>query len=162
MEHYIYSADVYCARCAKHIQWELGQSGRAPANPADETSFDSDDYPKGPFDSEESDTPQHCAKCGEFLEQPLTSAGYAYVKESLDAAGETLTPTLRQWADFYGFERWTPPASAHEWLESKPICNYLIALLGQIDGDTIQDAFQSEMDSDGYFRPAGWYSGEAY
>lgn len=37
---------------------------------------------------------------------------------------------------------------------------YLLAILDKLDGDTIQDAFQTEMDDDGYFKETGWYSPE--
>lgn len=49
--------------------------------------------------------------------------------------------------------------SAYEWLEEKSqdwdatrLRTELLDLARQTDGDTIQDSFQSEMDSDGYFR----------
>jgi hypothetical protein len=48
----------------------------------DEYTFDSDDFPKGFSGSSESDSPQHCATCGEFLENDLTSDGDAYVLEN--------------------------------------------------------------------------------
>lgn len=62
-------------------------------------------------------------------------------------------------------------ASAHEWLLSKvteaesagdarTLAGYLRSIVSGLDGDEIQDSFQSEMDADGYFedldeRPEG-------
>ena len=63
----------------------------------DPDNCDSDEYPCGPYadGGGESDTPSHCGACGEFLENPLTSHGYEYVREVASA----------EWDDFYGIER---------------------------------------------------------
>jgi hypothetical protein len=52
--------------------------------------------------------------------------------------------------------RWSHPT---EWFAEKiaegdesTLRGYLNALLSGLDGDTIQDAFQDEMETDGYFR----------
>lgn len=68
---------------------------------SDEGSYDSDDFPKGPYPEGggEADTPQHCDSCHEFLENPLTSDGMAYVREN--QRGE--------WDSFYGIEREIEP-----------------------------------------------------
>ena len=51
--------------------------------------------------------------------------------------------------------KWSHPA---EWLieriqndTASRVREYAVALLGMVDADQIQDVFQSEMDSDGYF-----------
>ena len=69
---------------------------------------DSDTFPQGPCEESngESDTPQHCAGCGCFLENPLTPDGYAYVQTALDVYGATGNGNreiLQQWARRYGF-----------------------------------------------------------
>ena len=51
-------------------------------DPSNEYTWDSDDYPKGPYPVEESDIPQHCGTCGIFLENPLTDYGEEEFKES--------------------------------------------------------------------------------
>jgi|SRR5208282_5912783 len=164
MEQYIYRADVWCHNCAEKIKLSQAASTNRPPNPEDETSYDSDVWPKGPYEDQESDSPEHCAGCGLFLENPLTQAGYRYVQEKLNEYGAKLPDVAQEWADFYGFEYEPGGASkfatAHEWLASKDICTYLRSLLDQIDGDTIQDTFQNEMDEDGFFKKAGWYSVE--
>ena len=58
---YIYQADVWCDDCGKAICRRLKREGNAPANPDDEWTFDSDEYPKRADDDDEADTPQHCA-----------------------------------------------------------------------------------------------------
>ena len=58
---------------------------------------DSSEYPcyAGADGGGESDTPSHCGACGQFLENPLTSEGYGYVREAARA----------EWDSFYSVER---------------------------------------------------------
>ena len=51
---------------------------------SDESSYDSGEFPKGPYDNGggESDCPQHCGACHEFLENPLTSDGLEYARQN--------------------------------------------------------------------------------
>jgi hypothetical protein len=100
MNVYIFQAALLCEHC--------GEQARActplPAgfDPENESTWDSDDYPKGPFSGGggEADTPQHCDSCGTFLENPLTSDGVSYVAEALES--DCRNDTIRQWAEFYG------------------------------------------------------------
>lgn len=96
---FIYCADVWCDDCGEAIRQRLTEEGKAPADPDDEWSYDSDDFPKRADDDDESDTPQHCAagegcvnaveieggKVG-LLFGELTSDGMAYVEEAIDDA----------------------------------------------------------------------------
>jgi hypothetical protein len=88
-----------------------------------ESSFDSDDFPKGPFANGggEADTPQVCAATLTFLENDLTQAGYAYLREAVDCTAdiepgdtaddlarrlaakfrETGNDVLAEWVEFY-------------------------------------------------------------
>ena len=43
---YIYLADVWCDDCGRAICRRLKREGNAPADPDDEWTFDSDEYPK--------------------------------------------------------------------------------------------------------------------
>ena len=96
---YIYQADVYCNDCGAAVCARLA----APENVADESSYDSDDYPKvADLENEESDIPEHCAACGTFLQNPLTSEGYEYVKDALTTHPSAIT---FGWAEVYGFTR---------------------------------------------------------
>ncbi len=88
MDVYIYQAALHCDECGHGICKDLKAKGEAPDDPKDESSYDSDDYPKGPFadGGGEADCPQHCDSCGVFLENPLTSEGAAYVEEAVQTA----------------------------------------------------------------------------
>ena len=82
---YIYCADIYCEECGEKIKADLDAKGQRPANPNDERTFDSDEYPKGPYDNGggEADTPQHCGNCHKPLLNDLTDEGVKYVLEYL-------------------------------------------------------------------------------
>ena len=114
---YIYQADVYCDDCGKQICRRLKREGLAPADPSDEWSFDSDDYPKRADDDDEADTPQHCAagehcvnavtlpsgeKVG-FLFGELTAVGVEYVEEAIEdaAAGFGSEEVTDLWQQHY-------------------------------------------------------------
>lgn len=114
MDHYIYCADVYCQSCGEAIKADIAQEGFTPPDPDDETSYDSGEYPKGPFSDEESDTPQHCGsgpecleahvfpsghKTGAFLREPLTSHGERYVR---DMHRDNPSEITTMWMEFYG------------------------------------------------------------
>jgi hypothetical protein len=108
MMAYIFQAALLCEDCGDKVCAELTAAGKAPKNPDDEYSYDSDDFPKGPYPEAggEADVPHHCDKCGEFLENPLTSEGVEYVKEACLAALEhtpsgTDSVALDVWAKFY-------------------------------------------------------------
>jgi len=109
-DNYIYCADVYCEACTEAIKARLRKEGCEPADPADERSYDSDEWPKGPFSDEEADSPQHCGsgpncleptiiageKCGQFFENPLTRRGYHYVRDEASVG-----PVRNFWMKFY-------------------------------------------------------------
>ena len=114
---YIYQADIWCESCGESIRDHIRAAGNAPEEPDDESSYDSDEYPKGPFDDGggESDSPGHCgagAEClnglrlndgrviGQPLENPLTSDGVDYVREAIADGG--LVAEL--WAELYADE----------------------------------------------------------
>lgn len=103
---YIYRADVWCDDCGEAIRERLTAEGKAPADPDNEWSYDSDDFPKRASDNDESDCPQHCAAgedCANAIELPsgskvgtligeLTRDGVVYVQEAIEeAAGESCT-----------------------------------------------------------------------
>lgn len=82
---YVFQAALLCADCGAATRLELEGANAAPIDPNDESSYDSDTFPKGPYASGagEADSPQHCDACGEFLENPLTPDGRHYVAERL-------------------------------------------------------------------------------
>lgn len=101
MNVFIYQAALWCETCIDEITEELV----CPGDPDDEHTFDSDDYPKGPHSDGggESDTPQHCEGCGEFLENALTADGIAYVEERVREAEASsgLNEVIKLWKEFY-------------------------------------------------------------
>lgn len=106
---YIYNADLYCESCGDTIKDELTKEGKAPIDPNDEYSYDSDDFPKGPFSDGggEADSPNHCGnrECQVFLENPLTEDGRNYVLDALienKGSGAGDAEVLALWSDFYG------------------------------------------------------------
>jgi len=110
---YIYRADIYCEDCAKEIMARLlTESGKKLEDYEDEHTYDSDEFPKGPYEDEESDTPEHCAngpscinaitlpdgtKIGDWLENDLTDYGVEYIKEVIEEGG----PVAGLWAEWY-------------------------------------------------------------
>lgn len=97
MNAYMYQAALYCEECATAIKHRLDLDGKTPTLPDDERTFDSDDYPKGPYadGGGESDIPAHCDACGLFLRNPLTSDGEQYVRE------QRIIPA--DWRDEYAY-----------------------------------------------------------
>lgn len=95
MNVYIYQAALWCEECAKAIMEELQTYDAAPAHPENENTFDSGQYPKGPYGQGggEADSPQHCDGCDLFLENALTSDGVEYVK--------SFARIPHRWAEFY-------------------------------------------------------------
>ncbi len=81
MNAYVYQAALWCEECIRSIKLDLLQAHMMPNNPGDEKSYDSDDYPKGPYPEGggEADVPNHCDGCGVFLDNPLTTDGVEYV-----------------------------------------------------------------------------------
>lgn len=109
MDAYIYQAALYCEGCGERIANMLRAAGKAPPLPHIETTYDSDEFPKGPYGDGggESDAPQHCDECHCFLENPLTSDGVSYVYDMVlehlhDARGQA--ETIAEWIEFYGLD----------------------------------------------------------
>lgn len=115
MDAYLFQGALFCPTCAKEIKADTKPpAGVDPAKP-DESLYDSDDYPKGPYPNGggEADSPQHCDRCAVFLQSPLTSDGMAYVREQV-ADGHDLhasdgalkitwrNPVVKEWAEYYG------------------------------------------------------------
>jgi hypothetical protein len=102
MNAYIFHAAFLCEDCAAKVkaQTPLPEG----ADPSNEATWDSDDYPKGPFlhGGGESDGPEHCAHCSTFLENPLTEHGEAYVRVAVnEKVGDQ--KVLAEWKSFYDY-----------------------------------------------------------
>lgn len=139
---YIYQADAYCGTCGDAICQSLTAQNKAPKDTMDHASFDSDDFPKSAdVCGEESDNPEHCATCGEFLRNPLTSAGYAYVTKAIN------TRPMRPLAN--GLER--PDIITQQWLiDWASWYGYRY-----YDAEDIADSLKA-------YRTPGWYSDEEF
>lgn len=104
MDVYIFKASLYCEDCGLDIKKRLDAEGKAPEDADDEYSFDSDEYPKGPYGDGggEADSPQHCDGCGCFLENSLTSEGFSGVCDTIvESLSNGRTECTKEWADFY-------------------------------------------------------------
>lgn len=102
MNIYLYRAALYCEDCDEKIKKRLGYSHEG----MDETEYDSDEYPKGPYPDGggEADSPQHCDACELFLENALTGDGEDYVREKL-AERDGREEILDEWAYYYDWLR---------------------------------------------------------
>lgn len=148
----IYHADVWCDDCADDIKSNLQSLGADPVDYDDESVYDSDEYPKWyDEDTEESDYPQHCAGCRRFLENPLTTDGMNYVRDTVRddvRSGHTDSVAVTEWFPYYS-----------NWLDFSPVghcdgCEKLTADIS-IDGycesceqayDAAQTDYSSEAD----------------
>lgn len=97
---------MYCEACGETIRAELIAQGKAPADVDDEHSYDSGDFPKGPFPDGggESDNAEHCDACHTFLENDLTSDGIEYTRGLIIAhieSGRGSGEVIAQWREFY-------------------------------------------------------------
>lgn len=107
MNVYVFHAALFCQHCgADHRE---GLAIPPGADLDDESTFDSDAYPKGPYGDGggEADCPQHCDDCDVFLDNPLTEDGSNYVKAAFKeykATGRGAVGVLRVWAEAYSEE----------------------------------------------------------
>lgn len=106
MKAYVYRAALYCQECGEAIRATLDAAGKRPEHTEEESTFDSDDYPKGPYPDGggESDYAAHCDACGAFLENPLTSHGVEHVKDAIaefDSGHGGAPDVIETWREFY-------------------------------------------------------------
>jgi len=111
---FIYAAACYCDKCGRAIQQDVLKTLNKTAEDfEDERTFDSDEYPKGPYDDEqESDSPEHCASgqdcldptiigdqvCGYFFGNNLTTYGVENLQEMHKNQTSEIT---KFWMDYY-------------------------------------------------------------
>jgi hypothetical protein len=128
MDAYVYQAALWCGPCVikRLVEEKKASPGALDMPPAeelqqvvssngftDESDYDSDDLPKGPYSDGggEADSPRHCDGCGLLLENPLTPDGYRYVNEKLteharDGSGDA--EVLKQWSERYNSSLFEP------------------------------------------------------
>jgi len=104
MHAYVFQAALLCKQCGESVKEYLAAQGKAPTNPDDEYTYDSDEYPKGPYDDGggEADCPQHCDQCRTFLGNPLTGDGGNYVRDAI-ADNNGNPAVLDEWREFYDY-----------------------------------------------------------
>ncbi len=115
---YIYSADIFCDDCGEDICRQITEEGHAPADPEDQASYDSDEFPKYFDGTAESDTPEHCGcmddcinainigdgfSIGVWLENSLTTDGGEYVIEAVRGYSNEVTELWAEWYDYLDF-----------------------------------------------------------
>ncbi len=126
----IYCADIWCDECAQAIRDDVRAHGKAPVDPDDEHSYDSDEFPKHAGDNDESDCPQHCAagesclnaqtlsdgnKVGLLL-GGLTNTGIEYVEEAIAEGGLVAEFWRAEYGKKgYSFLSLTAPGPWEEW-----------------------------------------------
>lgn len=73
MDVYIFQAALLCEDCGRKIRRELTAAGKAPTDPDNEYTYDSGEFPKGPFANGggEADCAQYCDICFTPLDNPL-------------------------------------------------------------------------------------------
>jgi hypothetical protein len=108
---YVYKADLWCNECGEALRKIIKNEGKIiPVNPADEYTYDSDHYPKGPYsDGDAADMPCHCSAAelclnvvtlddGNQVGKPLgtlTKDGVRYVMNSINS------PLRRFWIEHH-------------------------------------------------------------
>lgn len=125
MKAYVYQAALYCEDCGKQICDQLDRAEKTPDDVNNESSYDSDDYPKGPYGSGggEADCPQHCDngdtclnaenlvdscqfsssnptgeyQIGVWLGNPLTAEGLKYTVQAILEGGDV----AELWGQYY-------------------------------------------------------------
>lgn len=106
MEVYVFQAALLCDSCAH--EYMANTEKPAHVDTDDQTSYDSDEWPKGAFydSGGEADSPQHCDHCGIFLENPLTGDGDTYVRDTFREYIETgrgSLDVLTEWKAYYDY-----------------------------------------------------------
>jgi len=99
---YVYRADILCEGCGEAIREDISRAGQAPENPGDEYTYDSGDFPKGPYPTTEAvDRPEYCGICQSLLDSPLTENGEWYMIERMTAGG--FDPEEWKRDEYFGF-----------------------------------------------------------
>ena len=99
---YMFQGSLYCEDCGRDIQDKIREEGKAPEDESDEESFDSDDFPNGPFSGGggEADSIHHCDSnetCLNAIELPCKSKIGAWLGNDLTSEGdEWLASSIRE------------------------------------------------------------------
>ena len=152
---YMFQGALLCEDCGRDVQDNLRKKGKAPEDEGDEESFDSDDFPKGPFGDGggEADSIHHCdsnesclnaiklpcgSKIGAWLGNDLTSEGDKWLAESIresifkdDAHGRQVNRLWRlKYSDPLSSLNGVKPVTGRE-LASPPVQQFIKSIGGQ-------------------------------
>ena len=93
LDGYAYQADVYCETCGEEIIRSIADKVAPTVDEVSETT--SEECPQ-PIFFGESDSPQHCAECGEFLYGPARPSTFRFPgAERRRRCSRDLSETLR-------------------------------------------------------------------
>lgn len=106
MKAYLFQAALLCEDCGDDVKAQTAPPEGVDPNNPDESLYDSDDYPKGPYSDGggEADTPQHCDHCRVFLDNSLTGDGETYVRDAFREYADTgrgSLEVLTEWRNAY-------------------------------------------------------------
>ena len=147
---YAYNCDVFCDDCGDEIKTGLDNKGI-------EDTGDTNDYPQY-SSQDESDCPEHCADCHEFLENALTSDGYDYAERTVHrdiAAGFTDSVACTVWAAYYDIPIENPNDNCLDGMAC-PKCNHWDDFVIHISGyavvtdDGTEDTEGCDWDADSF------------
>lgn len=114
---YIYQSELWCDSCGQAIRERITAEGHAPENPDDETSYDSDEFPKYASTDGETDSPSHCGSGNECLEAIELSDGTkvgALISENLTTDGADYVRQAVKEGGLVAVEVWKP---AFDWVD---------------------------------------------
>jgi len=115
----IYNADIFCDECGEAIRAEIIANDPSWADVSDESTYDSDEFPKYADNDAETDSPQHCgahAECldptilsdgsavGQLIGTNLTDDGVEYVREAIADGGLVAELWAEEFSDYDGIE----------------------------------------------------------
>lgn len=103
---YVYQAAFLCEVCGEGQRMYQKMEDTSPEDIKDENSYDSDDFPKGPYEASESDSPDHCDECNVFLENPLTAYGREELYRMVASAlyNGSMNEYMLEWIEFYDLD----------------------------------------------------------
>ena len=99
MNVYSFRGTLICEECGNNLIEEKNKI-LSSIDPEDENV-----YPQGPFSNGggESDIPQHCDICHNFLENPLTPEGETHLKYIFSRDSHQSKNKIDQWKTFYNY-----------------------------------------------------------
>ena len=110
---YAFDADTYCEDCTEKMYPGATDWRRDGFDPSDYTDSEGNElHPI--FGDDESDHPDHCGRCGVFLENALTSDGYATVIRILSDTAIRWEDKTREYREAY-FDRYSDAFDPDDW-----------------------------------------------